>query len=322
LLAVCGEPLFAVLNASFIHTTLLEGGTTMKTGLVSKVTLAGWLCLASWTLVAQQSPTAAGAVDTSSMVPRLINYSGGLKGVGGKGLSGMIGVIFLLYKDEQGGAPLWVETQNVTPDKNGRYTVTLGATASEGLPTDVFANGEARWLGVQVEGQAEQPRVLLVSVPYALKAVDAQTLGGLPASAFALAGTQSTQTSSGGTTNIFAASPTGLNTTSIGGTGTTDFLPPMDLQHEPGYLDRVSGSQQQRRERECSRILGPLTFSSQDPLLITDKDFKGIFRAWFAATTISSSPTDSRSKVIRPQMQAQELCGHLQSRMTIRCWRQ
>ena len=33
-------------------------------------------------------------------------------------------------------------------------------------------------------GSEEEPRVALVSVPYAVKAGDAQTLGGLPASAF------------------------------------------------------------------------------------------------------------------------------------------
>ena len=36
-------------------------------------------------------------------------------------------------------------------------------------------------------GAAEQPRVLLVAVPYALKASDSDTLGGKPASAYALA---------------------------------------------------------------------------------------------------------------------------------------
>ena len=51
-----------------------------------------------------------------------------------------------------------------------------------------FSNGEARWLGVQAESQPEQPRILLVSVPYALKASDAETLGGLPASAFLRSG--------------------------------------------------------------------------------------------------------------------------------------
>ena len=51
---------------------------------------------------------------------------------------------------------------------------------------ELFASGESRWLGVQanVPGEREQPRVLLVSVPYALKAADAETLGGLPAAAF------------------------------------------------------------------------------------------------------------------------------------------
>jgi len=48
-------------------------------------------------------------------------------------------------------------------------------------------SGEARWLAVQVVGQTEQPRILLVAVPYALKAADAQTVGGLPPSAFVLA---------------------------------------------------------------------------------------------------------------------------------------
>jgi hypothetical protein len=41
---------------------------------------------------------------------------------------------------------------------------------------------------VRAEGQAEQPRVLLLSVPSALKAGDADTVGGKPLSAFVLAG--------------------------------------------------------------------------------------------------------------------------------------
>jgi hypothetical protein len=41
---------------------------------------------------------------------------------------------------------------------------------------------------VSGEGFAEQPRVMLLSVPYALKAADADTVGGKPLSAFVLAG--------------------------------------------------------------------------------------------------------------------------------------
>lgn len=129
----------------------------------------------------------AGAQQSDSTVPTLVNFSGTLTDVNGKPLTGVAGVTFYLYKDEQGGSPLWIETQNVTPDKYGHYAVVLGSTTSQGLPTDLFASGQARWLAVQAEGQAEQPRVLLVSVPYALKAGDAQTIGGLPASAFLLA---------------------------------------------------------------------------------------------------------------------------------------
>jgi len=35
----------------------------------------------------------------------------------------------------------------------GHYTVMLGSTSSTGLPADIFVAGEARWLGVQPQGQ-------------------------------------------------------------------------------------------------------------------------------------------------------------------------
>ena len=56
---------------------------------------------------------------------------------------------------------------------------------------------------MNLPGEVEQPRVLLVSVPYALKAADADTLGGLPASAFVLAGASGPTTMPGsGNTKI------------------------------------------------------------------------------------------------------------------------
>ncbi len=153
---------------------------------------------------AQQSlPTTA----TASAVPNLINYTGRLKDVSGNPLSSVVGVTFLLYAEAQGGAPLWMETQNVSPDSSGRYSVQLGATSAKGLPSDLFRSGSARWLAVQMQGQPEQPRVLLVAVPYALKAADAETIGGLPPSAFVLAAPASASPSTSP-----AASATGSNT--------------------------------------------------------------------------------------------------------------
>ena len=59
----------------------------------------------------------------------------------------------------------------------------LGAESASGLPLDLFTSGKALWLGVQPQLPAvgESSRVLLVAVPYALKAADADTLGGKPA---------------------------------------------------------------------------------------------------------------------------------------------
>ena len=143
-------------------------------------------CLPLAKLTVAQTPT-----ETESAVPRLVRFSGTVKDLSGAPLTGAAGITFTLYSEQGGGAALWQETQNITADSNGHYTALLGSTTTEGLPADLFNSEQAHWVGVQVQGQAEQPRVLLVSVPYALKASDADTLGGRPASAYLLAGSSS-----------------------------------------------------------------------------------------------------------------------------------
>jgi hypothetical protein len=151
---------------------------------------------------------------TSSGVPHLIKFSGVLKDGASHSKTGVSGITFALYKDQQGGAPLWLETQNVQADSKGNYTVLLGSTHSEGLPIDLFTSGGERWLGVQPQGQNEQPRVLLVSAPYALRAINAETLGGKPASAFVTA-------SSANSNSGASAPPPGT----ITGSGTKGHIP-------------------------------------------------------------------------------------------------
>jgi endosialidase-like protein len=199
---------------------MAESGGIMKHVLVGMILTTMLLCSVS--SPAQQNA----ATNASAAVPTLVKFSGTLTDVNGKPLSGVVGVTFLLYKDEQGGAPLWMETQNVTLGKNGQYSVMLGSTRSTGLPTDLFSSGEARWLAVQPQGQAEQTRVLLLSVPYALKAGDAATVGGLPPSAFVLAAPSGSNsafaaTSGGTATSASAPPPTTSNVTTTGGTANT-----------------------------------------------------------------------------------------------------
>ena len=119
-------------------------------------------------------------------VPRLVTFSGVLKDASEKPVTGTVTLAFSVYEFQEGGSPLWVETQAVQADAQGRYAVLLGATQPDGVPLDLFTTGRARWLGIQPQLPAagEQPRVLLAGVPYALKAGDADTLGGKPASAY------------------------------------------------------------------------------------------------------------------------------------------
>jgi len=141
----------------------------------------------------------------AASLPHLIRFSGTLAATEAAPRSTTVGITFSLYTDQSGGAPLWQEVQNVTVDATGHYSVVLGANSQEGVPAELFATNEARWLGVQVEQAAEQPRVLLVSVPYALKAGDAESVGGHPLSDFVLSTPSSASTSSGTSTSSGSA---------------------------------------------------------------------------------------------------------------------
>jgi hypothetical protein len=137
-----------------------------------------------------------GASAPSTVVPPIIKFSGMMPLPGAQNRAGsnipssIVTATFSLYEFQEGGNPLWSETQKVQLDEQGRYVVLFGATSPTGLPIELFTSGKALWLGVQpqLSGAGELPRVVLVAVPYALKASDSDTLGGKPASAYALAG--------------------------------------------------------------------------------------------------------------------------------------
>jgi hypothetical protein len=180
--------------------------------------------------VSPASPVASGA--TANSVPQIIQFSGTLGGAP----SGTVSITFTLYENEQGGTALWSETDNVQVNAQGQYTALLGSASPEGLPMNLFTTVQAHWLAVQplLQGSGEQPRVFLVSAPYALKAGDAETVGGFPPSAFLLAapGTSSGSaptSSSSGSISPGSVSP-GVSTGQpvkppLSGSGTTDYIP-------------------------------------------------------------------------------------------------
>ncbi|HZU27274.1 MAG TPA: tail fiber domain-containing protein [Bryobacteraceae bacterium] len=160
-------------------------------------------------------------------VPHLVNFNGAVRDTAGKPLAGPQALTFSIYADTTSRTPLWQETQSVQTDEQGRYTVHLGAATANGIPLELFTSSQPLWLGVQPQstGAVEQPRVLLVSAPYALKAADADTLGGKPASAFV---TREAVSATGGESLAAAGTHSRETigvTSTVGGAGTAGYIP-------------------------------------------------------------------------------------------------
>ena len=143
-------------------------------------------------VLALAAPAVSGATQTpqqngpSASAPAFVRLDGEFKAATGEARSGSVVVVISLYGRQDDTAPLWTETQAVTLDAAGRYTVFAGATQPEGLPRELFAVNAAQWIGVALQGEPEQPRVRMVSVPYALSAGNADTLGGVPVKDFVM----------------------------------------------------------------------------------------------------------------------------------------
>ena len=213
---------------------------------VARVVFAIALVCAGSASARQQESAPQVQADAVTAVPRLIQFSGVLKDSALRPVSGGASVTFAIYAEQEGGTALWSETQNVLADANGHYSIVLGAATSGGFPAELFGTGQARWLGVAAARASEMPRVLMASVPYALRAGDAETLGGLPASSYvteqqlaargvaapsttifgatgASGGTNAAEASGAGGEN--GASAQSVTQAAVTGTGTANYLP-------------------------------------------------------------------------------------------------
>ena len=99
---------------------------------------------AATTAVAAE-PQAAGQIVSSPSqvvpalpVPRLIKFSGVAKDASGQRRSGVVGITFSIYAEQQGGAALWMETQNAALD-----FVLPGVLASAPEPVGARTKAEA-----------------------------------------------------------------------------------------------------------------------------------------------------------------------------------
>jgi hypothetical protein len=138
------------------------------------------------TVAAQSPDPAAPQTGLQVTAPTFVRLDGRLTTSTGEPRAGPALMVVSLYADKLDSTPLWTEQQFITLDPAGRYTIFAGATQTDGLPKALFVSNSAHWLGVGVQGESEQPRVMLLSMPYALKAADADTLAGKTVTDFVL----------------------------------------------------------------------------------------------------------------------------------------
>ena len=119
-----------------------------------------------------------GIPTASAQVPTAMNFAGRVADADGP-VDGSVDLEFAIYDGATGGTQLWSEVHEGVSADQGLVHATLGSTTP--LDSSVVT-GASLYLEVTVNGDVMEPRVALVSVPYALRAAvadTAETLGDL-----------------------------------------------------------------------------------------------------------------------------------------------
>jgi hypothetical protein len=112
-----------------------------------------------------------------AQVPSLINYQGLLTDINGNVVSGSKTVSIAIYDAATDGTQLYSENIGSVTLQNGVYSFQFGSgsTFSTALTT-----GSQHWMQVTLDGVAQTPRERLVSVPFAMRAAQADALTAAP----------------------------------------------------------------------------------------------------------------------------------------------
>lgn len=123
---------------------------------------------------------------TAFAVPMQIPYFGALTYADtGAGVDGDVSVQARLFEQAVGGMAVWTGALDpAVPVEDGRLAIVLEA-GTPALNSVSFAVNEM-WVELTVDGATMTPRQRISTVPYAMEALNAQTLAGLDASAYAL----------------------------------------------------------------------------------------------------------------------------------------
>jgi len=106
-------------------------------------------------------------------VPSLINYQGLLTDINGNVVSGSKTVSISIHDAATNGSQLYTENIGSVTVQNGIYSFQFGSGPTF---TSTLSTGAQHWLQVTLDGIAQTPRERLVSVPFAIKAAQADSL--------------------------------------------------------------------------------------------------------------------------------------------------
>ncbi len=123
----------------------------------------------------------ASCISVLADIPQKMNYQLRLTDLAGQPLPGFHSMTFAIYDAETDGNQLWTETKGETADEDGVISTILGGV----YPIDITFAGPT-WLEVVVDGETLSPRREIVSSAYAYHSVDADKLGGLESTSYAL----------------------------------------------------------------------------------------------------------------------------------------
>lgn len=111
-------------------------------------------------------------------VPQRIAFTGNLRSNGAP-VTGAHTFVFSLFDADTGGTSAWSETHVGLTASEGLVHAQLGTTTAL---TPSVLTGAPLWLEISIDGEVLSPRLALASAPYAIRASEADTVGGLHAS--------------------------------------------------------------------------------------------------------------------------------------------
>ena len=115
------------------------------------------------------------SIGVFASAPRLIDYQGKLTNASGVALNDTLDITFKLYEVSSGGTEIWTEnhtdaTGHPVVITNGLFDVELGTIEDLNIAFD-----DTYWIELQVGTETLSPRERLVAVPYAFRAIVADT---------------------------------------------------------------------------------------------------------------------------------------------------